>query len=78
MSRAKYTLKERRAEPTLDLFAGTWVWRHKRCRCQRNPKADACTVCHNNKIAPDQFTDWGEVRARSHQSDNLNTSTHLL
>lgn len=56
----KYTLTERNSGATIDVYAGTWAGAITGQDDKGNPLADGCTVCHNGKIAADQFVTWKE------------------
>ncbi|MBM2824496.1 MAG: hypothetical protein HW402_160 [Dehalococcoidales bacterium] len=54
----KYTLNERNNGASIDVYAGTWAGAISGQDSKGEPLAAGCTVCHNGKIAPDNFTDW--------------------
>ena len=71
-----YTLTESVSGQTLDVIAGTWTGAITGQDGNGRPNAALCTVCHDDTIAPDQFTGWKESGHAEIFSDNLNTSTH--
>lgn len=55
----KYTVTEASSKATFTVYAGTWEGVIAGRDDKGRPVAAAlCTACHNNKIAPDKFTDW--------------------
>ncbi len=54
----KYALKEAGSGAELDVYAGTWAGAISGEDQNGRPLSSMCTVCHNNKVAPDVFTDW--------------------
>jgi len=54
----KYVLTEKASSATIDVYAGTWAGAISGLDAKGRPVSAACTVCHNGKTAPDQFTDW--------------------
>ena len=52
---------EAAGEPvTIVMYAGTYEGVITGQDAEGNPVADDCTVCHNDSIAPDKFTDWAK------------------
>ncbi|MBI4285531.1 MAG: hypothetical protein HY670_06480 [Chloroflexi bacterium] len=70
----KYTLAEKKSGATFDVYAGTWVGAISGLNDKGRPVSAACTVCHNNTIAPDKFTAWKETGHAEIFTNNLNTS----
>ncbi len=56
----EYKLTEKTSGATLSVFSGTWAGAISGKDDKGRPLSAACTVCHNGKLAPDQFTDWKE------------------
>ncbi|MFH1484315.1 MAG: carboxypeptidase regulatory-like domain-containing protein, partial [Chloroflexota bacterium] len=54
----KYTLTEKNGGATINISAGNWVGAISGQDANGRPLAAACTTCHNDKIAKDQFKDW--------------------
>ena len=54
----KYTLTEKNSGATINISAGNWVGAITGQDVNGRPLAAACTTCHNDKIAKDQFKDW--------------------
>ncbi len=62
---------------SLNLFAGTWKGIIVAQDDNGRPIVDrACFNCHNDQIAPDNFTDWAQTGHAEIFTNNLNTSTH--
>jgi len=62
---------------TLQVFAGTWRGVIVDQDMNGRPVPDtACTFCHNDILAPDEFTPWKETGHAEIFTDNLDTSTH--
>ena len=61
---------------TLDIVAGTWEGAISGQDSNGRPLSAGCTICHNDTIAPDKFTEWAQTGHAEIFTDNLNTSTH--
>jgi len=70
----KYTLAERNSGATINISAGTWLGAISGQDTQGLPLAAACTTCHNDKIAKDQFKDWKNSGHAGILTQNLNSS----
>ncbi len=68
----KYTLTETKSGATLNVYAGTWAGAITGQDAKGRPLSDACTPCHNGKIAPDQFTSWKESGHAEIFTQNIN------
>ncbi|MFH1003837.1 MAG: hypothetical protein V1780_06830, partial [Chloroflexota bacterium] len=54
----KYTVTENNTKTNIDIYAGTWQGAITGQDKNGEPLAAGCTVCHNDKAAPDMFTAW--------------------
>ncbi len=72
----KYTLSESTSGTTLVIYGGTWTGAISGLDATGKLLSANCTICHNGKTAPDQFTAWAATGHAAIFSDNLNTSTH--
>ncbi len=72
----KYTLTEATGNGTVTLYAGTWEGAITSQDAAGKPISAGCVVCHNDKIAPDQFKDWSKTGHAAIFTKNINTSTH--
>jgi hypothetical protein len=74
------TVTDSTADPaalvTLEIYGGMWEGAITGQDANGDPVADNCTVCHNDTIAPDTFTDWAQTGHAHIFSDNLDNSTH--
>ncbi len=68
----KYTLTERNSGDLLDVYAGTWSGAISGQDGKGRPLAAGCTVCHDGKIAPDNFTDWAKSGHAEIFTQNIN------
>jgi hypothetical protein len=71
-----YTLTEANSGASLEINAGTWAGAITGQDAQTLPEADNCTICHNDIIAPDNFTPWRQSGHAEIFENNLNTSDH--
>ncbi len=70
----KYTATEAKSGAKLEITAGTWAGSITGLDAQGRPLAASCTICHNDKLAPDKFTDWAKSGHAEILTNNLNTS----
>ena len=70
----KYTLTEKNSGATINISAGKYVGAITGQDANGKPLAAACTTCHNDKTAPDQFKDWKNSGHAEILTQNLNTS----
>ncbi len=69
----KYSLSEANSGATLDVYAGRWMGVITGQDAKGRPTADAaCTTCHNNSTAPDQFTAWAASGHAEILTQNIN------
>jgi hypothetical protein len=61
---------------TLNIDAGNWVGAISGQDANGRPESTACTVCHNDVIAPDQFTDWKASGHAEIFTANFNTNAN--
>ena len=70
----KYALTEKNSGAVINISAGTWLGAISGQDANRRPLAAACTTCHNDKIAEDQFKDWKTSGHAEILTQNLNSS----
>jgi len=70
----KYTLTEKNSGATISISAGRWSGSITGQDANGQPLAAACSTCHNDKIAEDQFKDWKNSGHAGILTQNLNTS----
>jgi hypothetical protein len=61
----------------MSVYAGTWMGIIVGQDENGRPVSDSsCLGCHNDRVAPDEFTPWAQTGHAEIFTDNLNTSTH--
>ena len=58
-----YTITQTTSGDSFDIEAGEWAGAITGVGADGLPDASKCTMCHNDSIAPDKFTEW---RATGH------------
>jgi len=62
---------------TLAVYAGTWLGVIVGQDEEGRPISDSsCLGCHNDRVAPDEFTEWAQTGHAEIFSSQLDTSTH--
>lgn len=72
----QYTVTETNSGESIDVYAGRWVGAITGQNADGRPEAEECESCHNDRIAPDRFTDWRETGHAEIFTNNLNTSAY--
>jgi hypothetical protein len=72
----KYTLTEKNSNATVNVYAGTYAGAITGQDDKGRPLTAACSTCHNDKIAPDNFTPWRQSGHADIFTSQINTSDH--
>ncbi len=72
----KYTLTEAVSGATVDVYGGTWAGAISGVDAKGVVQSASCTVCHNDKIAPDNFTSWSKSGHAAIFTDNVSATGH--
>ncbi len=72
----EYTLSEKTGAAKVTVYAGTWAGAVTGVDDKGQPLAVGCTVCHNGKVAADQFTAWRQSGHAQIFTQNINAGSH--
>jgi hypothetical protein len=70
------SVQEPPEQVTLEIYSGAWEGVITGQDEDGRPLAANCTGCHNNMIAPDNFTPWAQTGHAEIFTNNLDTNTH--
>ncbi|MBI4303579.1 MAG: hypothetical protein HY665_04510 [Chloroflexi bacterium] len=68
----KYAITDRISGAKIDVYAGTWAGAISGQDDKGRPLSAGCTVCHDGKTAPDNFTAWAKSGHAEIFTQNIN------